>query len=55
MWQSRQATECELAAKNVQTPIPHYHVPYHLFQPSNPDLHPHTESEMTAIACQRQS
>jgi len=50
LWQSRQATECELAAMNVQTPIPHDQEPYHLFQLSNPDLHPHTESDMTAIA-----
>jgi len=31
-------------------PIPHYQEPYHLFQPSNPDLHPHTESKIAAIA-----
>jgi len=49
LWQSRQATKCELAAKNLQTPIPHYQEPYHLFQPSNPGLHPHTESNLTAI------
>jgi len=48
--QSKQITECELAARNVQTPTPHYQEPYQLFQPSNPDLHPHTESKMTAIA-----
>jgi len=50
LWQSRQATECELAEMNVQAPIPHFQEPYHLFQSSNPALHPHTESEMMAIA-----
>jgi len=50
LWQSRQAAECELAAVNVQAPIPHYQEPYHLFQRSNPALHPHTESEMMVIA-----
>jgi len=50
LWQSRHTTECELAAKNVQTPIPQYQEPFHLFQLSNWDFYPHTESDMTAIA-----
>jgi hypothetical protein len=50
LWQSRQATECELAVLNLQAPIPRYQEPYNLFQPSNLVLHPHTESEMMAIA-----
>jgi len=47
LWQSSQTTKCEQAAKTTK---PHHHEPYHLFQPSNPDLHPHTKSDVTAIA-----
>jgi len=50
LWQSKQNTECELAAMNEQTPISHNQEPFQLFQPSNPDLYPHTESEKAAIA-----
>jgi hypothetical protein len=49
LWQSRQLAECELAARHVSTPIPNYTEPYHVFQPPNLELHPHTDLEISAI------
>jgi ribonuclease HI len=49
LWQSRQVAECELAARHLSTPIPNYTEPYHVFQPPNLDLHPHTDLEISAI------
>jgi hypothetical protein len=49
IWQSRQTAECELAIIHQNTPIPNYTAPTYLFNPVNPGLPPHSETEIEAI------